>query len=185
MHSLAWTVAILGGQLFAAAALTLPAGARAPGPGRRAVARARLARTTLRPGLAALGVAAAVLASRSPDAVPDGTLTLAVVCGAASAAGSFGLLAAGRLERAGRVRPARGLAREAGRYAAAGAVATLALPPLAGAGGAIALGVGAAALLQGSAALLGALSGKPRPAGAVAAAAWLGCGLLLGRLVAG
>lgn len=112
-------------------------------------------------------------------------LLLLIVTGAAAAWAAFGcrrVLAAGAAESRGDLERSRRLARSGGKTAAAGALAwavlTAILAVRAGAAGA---GTEAAvwrfapalpALAAGGWALLAGLSGKPRPTGWFAAAAW-------------
>lgn len=116
----------------------------------------------------------------APEPLPFGFPGLATAAGGAATAGALALVAAGRREAAGRLRPARRLARPAGFLLAAGA-ATTALGRLIAVAVEVA-GPGpdgfdlAGALLAGGAAvlgLLGALSGKPRPAAGFAAGLWI------------
>lgn len=146
--------------------------------------RARAAATLRRPGrvaLAGLSIAAGVLIARGAGPFVHGLdglrLAALVALGAPATAGCYLLLTAARLESHGRLRPARGLARTAGRSAFAGAMlVTLAMALVLAAGHATAeaapdrgrLVVAAAGALAvsggGGVALLAGLSGKPRPA---------------------
>jgi hypothetical protein len=88
---------------------------------------------------------------------------LTAAAGAVAAAGLLLMAQGARREAAGRLDEARGLGRQGGFVAAAGAVAVAAISPMSWSS--------AFAVASGAIALLGGLAGKPRPAWWIAAIA--------------
>ncbi len=181
METFRQSVFLLAAQIIVAAALTgsyTMAWVRPRGTRRERATWFRAARAMLRltPAAVALFLAGAAWVLWSDQALPDFGLVWWVGATIPLTVGMRWMLRAGGLQARARTVPCRLLARQAGFFSATGALLGLgalftvpAIEPAAWFRPVIAILL----LLVGGSSLLGGLSGKPRPAGAIGTLLWL------------